>query len=123
MTVEVAPGDQQVVVLTVYEESDPARLAQMFAERYKLPAGAASKLQLEVVRQMEARSKLRIEVNLPDGTTRLLTVKRDEETKNAAMRFGLEHGLTAQGISALWVHLDRQLQLVAEAAEAKAGRP
>jgi hypothetical protein len=118
VTVEIAPGEQQVVVLTVYEESDPARLSAMFADKYKLPAGAASKLQLEVVRQMEKRTKIRVEVNLPDGSTRLLTVKVDETSKNAALRFGLEHGLTAQGIEALWVHLDRQIQLRAEAAAA-----
>lgn len=120
VTVESASGEQQVVVLTVYEESDPARLSAMFAEKYGLPDGAASRLQLEVVRQMESRTKVRVEVNLPDGSTRLLTVKIDETTKSAALRFGLEHGLTAQGIEALWAHLDRQVQLKAEAA---AGSP
>ena len=88
----------------------------MFAEKYGLPEASASRLQLEVVRQMEMRTKVRVEVNLPDGTTRLLTVKTDETTKSAAVRFGLEHGLTAQGIDALWSHLDRQVQLNAEAA-------
>lgn len=116
VTVETASGEQHVVVLTVYEESDPARLSTMFAEKYGLPAASASRLQLEVVRQMEMRTKVRVEVNLPDGTTRLLTVKTDETTKSAAVRFGLEHGLTAQGIDALWSHLDRQVQLKAEAA-------
>lgn len=116
VTVETASGEQHVVVLTVYEESDPARLSTIFAEKYGLPAASASKLQLEVVRQMERRTKVRVEVNLPDGATRLLTVKTDETTKSAAVRFGLEHGLTAQGIDALWAHLDRQVQLKAEAA-------
>lgn len=116
VTVESASGEQQVVVLTVYEESDPARLSKMFAEKYGLPAASASKLELEVVRQMERRTKLRVEVNLPDGTTRLLTVKIDETTKSAAVRFGVEHGLTAQGTDALWAHLDRQLERKAEAA-------
>merc|ERR1711988_957704 len=64
VTVESASGEQQVVVLTVYEESDPARLSAMFAEKYGLPDGAASRLQLEVVRQMESRTKVRVEVNL-----------------------------------------------------------
>ena len=110
VTVETAPGEQQVVVLTVYEESDPARLSAQFAERYKLGEGAATKLQLEVVKQMEARTKVRVEVNLPDGSARLLTVKADETTQGAARRFGLEHGLTAQGIDALEQHLEVQLR-------------
>lgn len=116
VTVETADGQQQVVVLTVYEESDPARLSAMFAEKYGLPDAAADKLQLEVIRQMEKRTKVRVEVNLPDGSTRLLTVKHDETTKSAARRFGLEHGLTAQGTDTLWSHLDRQVQLIAESA-------
>eukprot|EP01048_Picozoa_sp_COSAG05_P017332 COSAG05_NODE_2347_length_3196_cov_4.919277_4_plen_75_part_00 len=32
--VEVSPGEIKGVKLTVYEESDPERLGQLFAERY-----------------------------------------------------------------------------------------
>ena len=74
-----------------------------------MPDAAAVRLQLEIVRQMESRTKLRIDVNLPGGNKRLLVVRNTETTEQAARRFGLDEALSAQGIEALREHLDRQL--------------
>lgn len=84
-----------------------------------MPPAAAVRLQLEIVRQMESRTRLRIEVRLPGGNKRLLVVRNSETSEQAARRFGLENGLTAQGVEALRAHIDRQLE--AAASDGKGG--
>ena len=44
--VEVAPDKIIGVRLTVYEDSDPERLAKLFAEKYSMPTAAAVRLQV-----------------------------------------------------------------------------
>ena len=57
--VEDESGTARGVRLSVYEDSDPERLAALFAERYGLPGPAAELLQLEIVRGMDSRTYLR----------------------------------------------------------------
>jgi len=110
--VEVS-GKSQMMNLTVYEDSDAKELALMVARKFALPTSSADRLQVEIEGQVLQRAKLRVNVDL-GGQRRTLLVKRGEDAQAAARRFGLEHGITSEGMANLAAHITAQLARIAE---------
>lgn len=112
----------ELMNLTVYEDSDPARLSAMIANKFGLPIEAAQKLKYEIEVRMVSMIALRVNVDLGEvgGGKKVLVVRYGESAGAAAIRFGQDNGLTEQGINQLASHIGDQLRAIASENKKKA---
>jgi len=99
---------QQVLNLTIYEDTEPEILAKKVSELYGLNAGQQAKLAATIEREMVAHMKLRTKVDMSEYGVgkQTLVVRRDETALKAVQRFAqymAEVGikLTPKGIDVL----------------------
>lgn len=112
----------ELMNLTVYEDSDPARLSAMIANKFGLPIEAAQKLKYEIEVRMVSMIAIRVNIDLGEvgGGKKALVVRYGESAGAAALRFGQDNGLTEQGINQLAGHIADQLRAIAAQNKKKA---
>ena len=113
-------GTKQVLNLTVYEDSDPVELSQKVGTMYGLNEGQVGKLGSIIEREMVARMKVRMEVDMSENGVGMqtLVVRSDETALSATQRFAqymAEVGITlsADGIKVLAGRVEDQMMKVA----------
>lgn len=101
-------GMQQGVVLTIYEDTEPAELAKQLAARYLLPAAETTRLHGLIEDAMLERLRLRVTIEMGDEK-RILAVKKGETAASAAGRFGAKFGLNDAAVDRLAAHIQEKL--------------
>ena len=100
---------QKGVMLTIFEDTDPAVLARQLTARYLLPASETLKLRDVIENMMLKHLRARVTVKNGDGEQRTLVVRKGETAAAAAKRFAAKFGLTQSAVQRLTSHILEQL--------------
>jgi hypothetical protein len=100
---------QQGVMLTIFEDTDPAVLAEQLSARYLLPAPETLKLRDMIETMMLKRIRARVSISIDSGQQRMLVVRKGETAAAAARRFAVKFGLTQAATQRLTSHILEQL--------------
>lgn len=100
---------QRGVMLTIYEDTNPAALAEQLTARYLLPVNETVKLREYIEDMMLQRLRLRVAVRVGGDEQRSLVVRKGETAAEAAVRFGAKFGLTEDATKRLTTHILQNL--------------